>query len=82
MLQHLPVQSVHSFIHSFIPLACAELTILCRSQELLPFLYRKQLNFFERKVYRRILGPVYDNEKKIGGYSPIKKFMQVLKNLL
>ena len=25
---------------------------------------RKQLNFFERKVYRRILGPVYDNEKE------------------
>jgi hypothetical protein len=24
---------------------------------------RKQLNVFERKVYRRILGPVYDNEK-------------------
>jgi len=28
----------------------------------------KQLNVFERKVYRRILGPVYGNEKKIGGY--------------
>jgi hypothetical protein len=25
---------------------------------------RKQLNIFERKVYRRILGPVYDNEKE------------------
>jgi hypothetical protein len=25
---------------------------------------RKQINIFERKVYRRILGPVYDNEKK------------------
>jgi hypothetical protein len=24
---------------------------------------RKQLNVFERKVYRRTLGPVYDNEK-------------------
>jgi hypothetical protein len=24
---------------------------------------RKQLNIFERKMYRRILGPVYDNEK-------------------
>jgi len=31
---------------------------------------RKQLNIFERKVYRSILGPVYDNKKKkkIGGY--------------
>jgi hypothetical protein len=28
---------------------------------------RKQINIFERKVYRRILGPVYDNKKeKIG----------------
>jgi len=25
---------------------------------------RKQLNIFERKVYRRISGPVYDNEKE------------------
>ena len=25
---------------------------------------RKQLNIFERKVYRKILGPVYDNEKE------------------
>ena len=25
---------------------------------------RKQLNIFERKVYRRILGPVYDSEKE------------------
>jgi hypothetical protein len=25
---------------------------------------RKQLNIFERKVYRRILGPVYDKEKE------------------
>jgi hypothetical protein len=25
---------------------------------------RKQLNIFERKMYRRILGPVYDTEKE------------------
>jgi len=25
---------------------------------------RKQMNIFERKVYRRILGPVYDCEKE------------------
>jgi hypothetical protein len=24
---------------------------------------RKQMNIFDRKVYRRILGPVHDNEK-------------------
>jgi hypothetical protein len=27
----------------------------------------KQLSIFERKVYRRILGPIYDNEKKLEG---------------
>jgi hypothetical protein len=37
----------------------------------------KQLNIFERKVYRRILGPVCDNEKESW-----RIFMQVLKNLL
>ena len=26
--------------------------------------HRKPINFFERKVYRRILGPIYDNEKE------------------
>jgi hypothetical protein len=25
---------------------------------------RKQTNIFERKVYRRIIGPVYDNGKE------------------
>ena len=25
---------------------------------------RKQMNIFERKLYRRILGPVHDNEKE------------------
>jgi len=25
---------------------------------------REQLNIFERQVYRRILGPLYDNEKE------------------
>ena len=25
---------------------------------------RKQLNIFKRKVYRQILGPLYDNEKE------------------
>jgi hypothetical protein len=29
---------------------------------------RKQINIFEKKVYRRILGPVYESEKKIEEY--------------
>jgi hypothetical protein len=43
---------------------------------------RKQMNIFERKVYRRILGPVYDNDKENWTLLKIKKFMQELKNLL
>ena len=42
---------------------------------------RKQLNIFERIVCRRILGPVYDNEK-VNCRILTNKFMQVLKNLL
>jgi len=41
---------------------------------------RKQLNIFERKRYRRILGPVYGNEKEYwriltnkGIYARVKK---------
>jgi hypothetical protein len=29
---------------------------------------RKKISVFERKAYRRILGPVYNNEKEIGEY--------------
>jgi hypothetical protein len=29
---------------------------------------RMQMNIFERKLYKRIIGPVYDNEKENGGY--------------
>ena len=39
-------------------LPCASVTCTLTKRE------RKQLNIFERKVYRRILGPVYDNEKE------------------
>ena len=40
---------------------------------------RKQMNIFERKVFRRILGPVYDNKKENWGILTKKKFMQLLK---
>jgi hypothetical protein len=39
------------------------------------------MNVFERKVHRRILGPVYDNEKE-NWRTLIKKFMQLLKTPL
>ena len=49
------------------------MTIICQIDKILTYAsetwkltkrHRKQLNIFERKVYRRILGPVYDNEKE------------------
>jgi hypothetical protein len=42
---------------------------------------RKQLNIFERKVYRRIPGPLYDNEKENWRILTNKIFLQFLKNL-
>ena len=48
-------------------LKCVELdrTLTCASETwTLTKRDRKQLNIFERKVYKRILGPVYDNEKE------------------
>jgi hypothetical protein len=43
---------------------------------------RKQLNIFERKVYRRILGPVYDNEKENWRILTNKEIYAGVKNLL
>jgi hypothetical protein len=43
---------------------------------------RKQLNIFERKVYRRILGPVYDNEKENWRILTNKEIYASVKNLL
>jgi len=43
---------------------------------------RKQLNIFERKVYRRILGPVYDNEKENWRILTNKEIYASAKNLL
>jgi hypothetical protein len=40
---------------------------------------RKQLNIFERKVYRRILGPVYDNEKENWKILTNKEIYTILK---
>ena len=49
---------------------------------------RKQMNIFERKVYRRILGPVYDNEKenwriltmRVGTLIVATIYLQLIKN--
>jgi hypothetical protein len=41
---------------------------------------RKQLNVFERKVYRRILGPVYDNEKENWRMLTNKEIYAIVKN--
>ena len=43
---------------------------------------RKQLNVFEREVYRRILGPVYDNEKENWRILTNKEIYASVKNLL
>jgi hypothetical protein len=43
---------------------------------------RKQLNVFERKVYRRILGPVYDSEKQNWRIVTNKEIYASVKNLL
>jgi hypothetical protein len=40
---------------------------------------RKQLNIFERKVYRRILGPIYDNEKENWRVLTNKEIYAILK---
>jgi hypothetical protein len=40
---------------------------------------RKQLKIFERKVYRRILGPVYDNEKENGRLFTNKETYAIVK---
>jgi hypothetical protein len=41
---------------------------------------RKQLNIFERKIYRRILGPVYDNEKGNWRILSDKEIYAIVKN--
>jgi hypothetical protein len=43
---------------------------------------RKRLNVFERKVYRRILSPVYDNEKENWRILTNKEFYASVKTLL
>jgi hypothetical protein len=41
---------------------------------------RKQLNTYERKVHRRILGPVYDNEKETRRILTNKVILATVKN--
>jgi len=43
---------------------------------------RKQLNILQRKVYRRILDPVFDNEKENWRILTNKEIYERLKNLL
>ena len=43
---------------------------------------RKQLKIFERKVYTRVLGPVYDNEKENWRILQNKEIYSSVKNLL
>jgi hypothetical protein len=43
---------------------------------------RKQLNIFERKVYRRILGPVYDNGKESCRILTNKENYAIVKELI
>ena len=43
---------------------------------------KKQLNLFERKMYRRNLGPVYDNEKENWRILTKKEIYASVKNLL
>ena len=50
------IKTKNTIIHKTLTYASETLTLTKRD--------RKQLNIFERKVYRRILGPVYYNEKE------------------
>jgi len=43
---------------------------------------RKQMNVFERKVYRRIFVPIYDNEKENLSMLTNKEVYTVVKKLL
>jgi hypothetical protein len=43
---------------------------------------REQINMFERKVYRRILGPVYDKEKENWRILSNKEIYAMVTNLL
>jgi hypothetical protein len=40
------------------------------------------MNIFERKVYRRILGPVYDNKKENLSILTNEEIYAIVKNLL
>ena len=49
---------------------------------------RKKLNIFERKLYRRILGPVHDNEKENRRiltnkeiYASVKKPLSIVRSI-
>ena len=54
-------------------------TLIYASETSIPTRDRKQINIFERKVYRRILGPVYDNEKENWRILTIKEMHAMVK---
>jgi hypothetical protein len=60
-----------------------DITLTCASETgTLTETDRKQLDIFERKMYRRILGPVYDNEKENRRILTDKEMFASIKNLL
>jgi hypothetical protein len=55
-------------------------TLTCASETwILTKRDRQQINIFERKLYRIILSPVYENEKENWRILNKKKLMQLLK---
>ena len=62
-------------------MSCYWLNILLYYCKILTKGDRKHLNVYERKVYRRILGPVYDNEKENWRILTNKEIYAIVKKL-
>ena len=57
------------------------MTCILHSNQTLTKRDREQINIFEKKVYRRILGPMYDNEKENWRILTNKEIYAMVKNL-